>query len=225
VGYTYHTITSNGTIPTLSAVLDEGPFELIYTSDILINPNGPQQNWVLDSSYLSCTAELILPFYCYADNFTVSDTLDLVFEDILGADDEGALDWNDVKKMQLRLIADNGLPVEMFGQVYFTDSLYNIIDSLYLDPENAFLASGYIDFSLPETHPDHGRVLEKRRTIRDSELTGQRIQHMIAEEARKVILKARSNTAGAAGQELVRFYPEYELKLKLSAKLDTQIDL
>ena len=224
-GTTLHTITSQGTIPSLSTVLQEGPFELLYETNVQINPLGNVQNWLLDSSYLACTAELFLPFYCYADNFAIADTIDLDFASILGNDGEGPIDWQDVKRMQLRLVADNGLPIEMFGQVYFTDSLYNVIDSLYFDSNSAFLASGFIDFSLPPSHPDHGRVLSETRTIRDSELTRDEITVLLNENAKKVILKARSNTSGASTQELVRFYPEYELKMKLSAKIDTQIEL
>lgn len=224
-GTTLHSITSQGTIPSLSTVLQEGPFELLYETNIQINPNGNAMNWLLDSSYLACVAELFLPFNCYADNFAMADTLDLNFEGILGNDGEGPIDWQDVKRMQLRLVADNGLPIELFGQVYFTDSLFNVIDSLYYDSNSAFLASGYIDFSLDESHPDHGRVLNETRTIRDSELTRDEIRVLIDQQAKKVILKARSNTFGAGAQELVRFYPEYELKMKLSAKIDTEIEL
>ena len=225
VAITEHTFSNLGTVPDLTSILDEGPFKLVYTTALTTNPQGLQQNFLLDTSALYCDVDLVLPFYGYADNFSLRDTLDLDIADELGVGEEDVLSWEDIKRVTIRLIADNGLPVDVEGQVYFADSLNTIIDSLFVDHFEMIIQRGFVDFGLDPNDPNYGKVTAPTWKITDIILTKEQVKYLIDHGSTKVILNSRANTNESYNGEVVRFYPEYNLNLKLSAKVDTDIDL
>lgn len=221
---TTHVITNDGVAPQLNTLLDEGPFTLLYTGGAEINPNGYDNNFLLDTSRLLCRAEIVLPFYGYANNFTQADTLNLDLADALGTDEDDVLTVEDIERATIRLIADNGLPIEVGTQVYFADSLHNVLDSLFAPgPFENILDQGYIDFSLPESDPNSGKVLSATRKITDMTMTGEQLRYLIDNESTKVIVKSFGHTNLAPGQ-MVKFFPEYNIGIKLSAKVDFDIN-
>ena len=222
---TTHSFTNAGTSPTLTEILDEGPFELIYTSTLTTNPEGPIQNFLQDTSEVSCRVDMILPFFGFADNFSLKDTSSLDISAELGVGDEEELDWEDVEKVTIRIIATNGLPIQLEGQLYFTDSLHNVIDSLFNNQYEAIFQQGFVDFSLPTNDPNYGRVLTPTQKITDVVISRDKLRKLVDEEATRIILTSRANTNAASNGEIVRFYPEYNLKLKVSAKIDTDISI
>jgi hypothetical protein len=222
---TLHSFTNAGTTPSLTEILDEGPFELIYTSNLTTNPDGPQQNFLIETSSISCSVDMILPFFGFADNFSLADTLELDLAEELNVGEENDFDWDDVKKLTIRLIADNGLPIQLEGQLYFTDSLNNVVDSLFNNQFEAIFQQGFVDFSLPTTDPNYGRVISPTRKITDVVISREKLQFLIDNDVKKAILTSRANTNQAANGEVVRFYPEYNVRLKVSAKLDLDINI
>ncbi len=225
---TEHTITNQGTTPALSEVMDEGPFRLIYSAESTTNPNGVQQNFILDTSKVACRANIVLPIYGYADNFAYTDTLDLDLEKELGLDDSDNenLTADDISKVTLRLLVDNGLPVDIGTQIYYLDSNNVVLDSLFSENQvNNIIQSGLVDFSLSESDPDFGRVTTSTRTVTDVEMTSAKLNKLIDEHSAKVVLKGIAFTNSASSGELVRIYPEYNFRMKLSAKIDTNINL
>ncbi len=225
---TTHTITNQGTSPSLSEMLDEGPFKIIYNSEITKNPGGETENFVMDTSRLALRADIILPFYGYADNFTIADTLDLDLEEELGLVDpnpDEVLSYEDIERVTLRIAVDNGLPVEIGLQLLLLDSLNNTVDSVFtnLDYENIF-ESGVIDFSLPPSDPNYGKVIQNTKRTTNIVITQQDIQYWLDHEVKKIIVRANGNTEMSSSQQLVKIFPEYDLDVKVSAKVDTQID-
>jgi hypothetical protein len=222
---TLHSFTNAGTTPSLTEILDEGPFELIYTSSLTTNPDGPQQNFLIDTSSVSCHVDMILPFFGFADNFSLADTLDLDLADELNVGEENDFDWDDVKKLTIRMIADNGLPIQLEGQLYFIDSANNVVDSLFNNQFEAIFQQGFVDFSLPTTDPNYGRVISPTRKITDVVISREQLKFLIDNDVKKAILTSRANTNQASNGEIVRFYPEYNVRLKVSAKLDLDINI
>lgn len=225
---TTHTINNEGTSPTLSAMLDEGPFKVIYNSEIAMNPGGETDNFLLDTSRISARADIILPFYGYADNFTISDTLALDLEDALGlsdADPDEVLNYEDIERVTLRIRVDNGLPVDIGLQLVLLDSLNNTVDSVFTnqDYSNIF-ESGVIDFSLPSSDPDHGKVVQNTIKTTNIVIMQQDIQFWLDNQVKRILVRAFGNTDMAGDQELIKLYPEYNLDVKISAKVDTQVD-
>ncbi len=225
---TSFSITNEGTNPTLSDMMDDGPFNLIYSIDANTNPLGFMNNFIEDTSSVKCFADVILPFYGYADNFALADTSDADIESIMGLDDteESNLDAEDIEKVTIRLVVDNGLPVDVGVQVYFMDTLDVLVDSLFENtPYNFIFNAGFVDFSLPDSNPNHGRVISDTRTVSDIILTQEKIQFLVDNNAKKVVLKTIANTNSASSGEVIKIYPEYEVSVKVSAKIDTDIDL
>ncbi|NNE55815.1 MAG: hypothetical protein HKN32_07340, partial [Flavobacteriales bacterium] len=85
-------------------------------------------------------------------------------------------------------------------------------------------APGEIDFTLPESDPNFGKVLSPTRKITDITLTGKQVSDLVDLGAKKIIYRSRGNTSSAP-EEVVKFFPEYTLDIKLSAKVDTNINL
>lgn len=225
VVFTEHAFTNEGTTPDLTSILDEGPFELIYSSGLTTNPDGYQQNFLMDTSAISCKVDLVLPFYGYADNFALKDTMNLDLADELGVGEDDVLSWEDIDRVTIRLIADNGLPIEVAGQVYFADTLNTVIDSLFDDHFETVFSQGFVDFSLDPMDADYGKVTAPTRKITDVIMTREKIGKLIDENSQKVIFSAIGNTNESADGEVVKFYPEYNLDLKISAKIDTDVNL
>lgn len=226
IALTEHRIDNSNTSPPLSDMLSEGPVDLIYTADGTTNPEGYSYNFILDTSKVSCDATVILPLYGSVDGYRFSDTLDVDLETDLGLGDGGAFSIDDILSAQLRIIADNGLPIETRLQVVFLDSLMNATDSLFMGQNDVpVISAGIIDHNLPDSHPDHGRVIAPTRAITDVILTNNRLEELIDGDIRHLIIKLVGNTDAASEGELVRFYPEDRFGVKLSAKLETEIDL
>ena len=226
VNETVHTIDNSGTSPSLSQLLEEGPADLVYNSEITTNPQGYTQNFILDTSSLSINAEVVLPLFLYADNFTFTDTMDVDLDDALDLDSEEVISDEDIEAVTLRLVADNGLPVDLLTQVYLTDSNSVVLDSLFgVGGMETILQSGLVNFSLSVNDPDYGKVYAETRTVTDVILTQDQIDLIREGNVHKVIIRAVANTSQAGSGEYVKFYPEYSLGIKLSGKVDTNIEL
>ncbi len=225
VAVTEHRIDDSNTNPMLSDMLSEGPVDLIYEAEGLTNPNGYSYNFILDTSKVTCDATVILPLFGFVDGYRFSDTLDIDLGDGLGLEDE-SLNTDDIKSALFRVITDNGLPMETAFQLVFLDSTYAVVDSLFTGQDTQLLLSpGQIDYSLPITDSNHGRVMFPTRTITDIFISKERLDELLDGEISYMVIRLIGSTGGVGDGELVRFYPEDRLKVQLSAKLETEIDL
>ncbi len=226
VGVTTHIISNANTVPTLTDLLDEGPSNVVYSAVATTNPNGVTQNFLLDTSKVWCDGRIILPFYGYADNFTLVDTTDADIEEMLGIDSSSNISVEDVEQVLVRLIVDNGLPTEAGVQLYFADTNGVIIDSLFqqVGYENIF-EPGLVNFNLPVSDPNYGKVYESTRKITDIVITQDLLQKLLDNESKKIIYKGIGYTSGAGSQLDVKIFPEYTIGIKVSAKVDLMVDL
>lgn len=223
---TYHTIDNSGTSPTLTEMLDIGTSKLVYTADATTNPNGVDENWIIHDSHVSCTAQIVLPMYLQANNFEFIDTIDVDLANILNVDnsDPNSIDVNDVEKVTLRILVDNGLPLDVGAKLYFADTLNNVLDSLWItDSYQYIFSSGTTNFSVPESDPNYGRVTSSTSTFTDFILTSEKLNELIDQGSKRLIIKTIGNTASADAGEYVKFYPEYNVNVKVSAKIDLNI--
>ena len=224
---TSHIIDNTNTSPVLSDVLDENPRTIVYTSSATSNPSGLANNFILGDASVWCDTEVILPLYGWARNFTLSDTTDLDIASVLGIDSSSNLTVEDVEQAMLRIIVDNGLPVDAGVQLYFADTNFVVIDSVFNvvgGIENVF-EHGVVDFSLPLSDPNHGKVVQSTRKITDIVVTQDLIQKLINGNAKKLIYKTRGLTNDAYSGQNVKIYPEYNVDIKVSAKVDFNINL
>lgn len=224
IAVTEHRIDNSNTEPSLSDMLSEGPVDLIYTAEGLTNPEGFQYNFIQDTSRISCDATVNLPLYGYVDGYTFSDTLDVNLAVDLGIGE--AISIDDVELVTIRTIFDNGLPLEAGLQVVFLDSLDLAFDSLFTDPfAMPIAAAGMVDHQLDASHPLHGKVQERTRLITDIPMSQERISEILAGNTKRIIVRVLTSTSAASDLELVKFFPEDEIEVQLSAKVETIIAL
>lgn len=224
---TTHIIDNSNTSPMLSDVIDENPTEIVYSSSATSNPSGFTNNFVLGDALVWCDAEVVLPLFGWARNFTLADTTDLDIADVLGIDSSSTITIEDVDQAMIRIIVDNGLPIDAGVQLYFADSNNIVIDSLFQTTggiENVF-EHGIVDFSLPLTDPNHGKVTQTTRKITDVVVTQELIKKLINGNSKKLIYKTRGLTNDANSGQNIKIYPEYNIDIKVSAKVDLNIDL
>ncbi len=221
---TTHIIDNNNTNPTLTALLDEGPGEIVYSSTATTNPNGVSQNFVLGDALVWCDAEVSLPLFGWARNFTLVDTTNFDAASVFGINVSNNLTIDDLDKATVRIIVDNGLPIDAGVQIYFADTNHVLIDSLFTGVENIF-EQGIVDFTLPLTDPNHGKVTQATKKITDIELSQTTIRKLIDNNVKKLIYKAVGLTNNANTGQNVKIYPEYTVDIKVSAKVDLKVDL
>ncbi len=157
------------------------------------------RGFATDSSAISVDLLVELPLYGRANNFTVFDTIDLDLD----------ASNNEVSSVAFRLHSENELPVDIKTQVYFTDSNFNIIDSLNTDFSTPIIASAPID--------SDGNSNGMTEETTDFEITEDRY-YKIANQATKVLLKAAISTTDN-GSKLVRIHADDDFTMKLGVKV------
>jgi len=223
---TEHRIDNSNTSPPLSDLLSEGPVDLIYTADGVTNPEGYTYNFILDTSKVACDATVILPLYASVNGYRFADTLDVDLNLDLGFTEGGTFSIDDVELAQFRIVSDNALPIDLAMQVVFLDEDYLVTDSLFIGEANALiLSAGIIDPSLPESHPDYGRVIFPAHHVQDVSMSPERLEELLNGNVKHVILRVLGNTSEAEDGAIVKFYPEDEVEIQFSAKIETDIDL
>lgn len=225
---TEHTIDNSGVSPDLGTVLDLSNTNIVYTASVTTNPDGYAENFILESSKISCHAQVILPLFLGVDDFTFVDTIAVDLANILNVDENepNSIDVDDVDKVTMRLLVENGFPLDIGAKIYFANEQNNILDSLWITDDYQYIfESAQVDFSQPDTNSDYGRVISSTSSFTDFILTRQKLQTLVDAGSSKLIIKSIGSTADAGSGELVKFYPDYEIKIKVSAKVDLSIDL
>jgi len=187
-------------------IINNTPPYVIYQINAIANPAGvappSAPNFMLDTSNFKVDLEIEMPLYGTAKGFTVQDTVDsFTFEDA------SHLDY-----LLLRSNIDNGFPCDIRIQVYFTDSLYNKLDSLVTGSDQIIMAAAPVDAN--------GKVSAPSSKITDVVMEKDRITKL--KNMKYMLVKADAQT-NDNGQTNVRIYTDYALSVKLSA--DAKINL
>ncbi|MFT5279475.1 MAG: hypothetical protein ACI9P8_001112 [Bacteroidia bacterium] len=197
----YFTGTQNvtpGSNSNIDLVMNANYQDLVYDLDASTNPAGgsPNPNWATANSALEVTADIELPFWGTASNFTIRDTIDFP----IGDADEFR---DNIIEALLRVNTLNGFPVDGALILHFTDSLYNITASV-LNNGELLVRSGTIDAN--------GRVVSQTNENNDIILDTQKINAVFG--AKYIILDAIMNSTNG-GQTAIRLYDDYELQVNL----------
>lgn len=171
-------------------------YELFTSANPTADPS--IRGFATDSSSISVDLLVELPLYGRANNFTVYDTIDL---DLDSGDSQ-------VSSASFRLHTENELPVDINTQVYFTDSNFNIIDSLNSAFNTPIIASAPID--------SDGNSIGMTEASTDFEITEDRYSR-IADQATKILLKAAISTTDD-GIKSVRIHADDDFTMKLGVK-------
>ncbi len=112
----------------LFEALETSPDEISVEVNGSTNPEGyTPMNFMLDTSSLSVSTELLLPMDGYADILFIADTLDFVFGDFYDSPPE------EILRLIFRLNYITQFPVDISTQMYFYNEGGLLLDSLFHD--------------------------------------------------------------------------------------------
>jgi hypothetical protein len=196
VKYEFNNQNSN-----IEDILNNGTKKIIWGLNAISNPDGPTPdlNFITHESELEIQTDITIPLKGYAWDWVFTDTLEINIDE---SPDE-------IKKLTLRLILDNGFPAGGDVQVYMTDSAFQLTDSLFSSPA-PILVSGEID---PE-----GNVIQSTKAITDIVLEGESITHL-TEATHLIIFTGMETTDGSPpDNQVIQIKDDYTLVFKLSLK-------
>ena len=182
-----------------------------YSVRAMGNPDGVQDNFILDTSKLAISIEGLIPIDLRIQDFVLSDTFD--FD--LTSDEDSDFGPDNVDYMMMRMETDNSMPIDLGIQVYFIDTTQNWLrlDSLFGADKDIF-KSGVLNAD--------GRVIRSTNKVTRVELTKTQIGNAL--DANKLMMKVYVETA-EGGTRDVKFYSDYSLDFKLGARLELNVTI
>jgi hypothetical protein len=178
----------------LFEALESSPGSISFGVTAETNPSGNNENFITDSSQYRVKARLILPLYGYADFMLMLDTIRFDFEDFFQNPPE------EIKRLAFRLNFTNGLPINVYTQMYFTDENYAVLDSIF-DESHLIEAA--------EDNNGDGKVDPLQNDPVEVEFTRTKIDNISG--ARYILLYGSINTTNydMIPPENVKFYKDY----------------
>ena len=203
----YSEIPINKDNSNIVEAMESSPNHLNYTATAKTNAAGPTgpYNFVTDSSNMDLGIEIVLPLWVKAEGFSLEDTLDFDFKKEISAD----IDM--VEYFRLTFDADNGIPLETKLQVYFADTTYTVLDSLFKDNE-VFLEPAVL---VGESNSD------PVKTIKRVEFTKAELEKI--KRSKYLFVRASVNTP-STGNGYFKFYSYYGIDFKISAKAEFRVN-
>ena len=202
----YPNINQVGNPRTTTLILDKSnsnivgvtsgiPYQMDYALKAQANPNNNMAitNHLTDSVQLAIDVEASIPLYGSARGFTFENEFDI--------DTDGL---EDVEKAGMKIVAENGFPIDIAVQIYFLDEDDNILDSLF-ENQKRLMDAAQIDGS--------GSVTNRTITENQFEIEEDRFE-LIRNEATQIRLTTSIETPDG-GETPVRIYNYYDLIVKI----------
>ncbi len=165
----------------------------------------PVQHFVLDTSKLNVSLEVLLPLDFKSGGFSISDTLDF---ELVDEESEN----NPVERLQLTLTTLNELPVELGVQLYLMDGMYEVIDSVF-DAETLILSGSQVDAEGRTAQPGEATAV----VVIDSDLIDK------LDQVAYLLMEAKMITSGG-GDQFVKLYSDYSLDYEISISANLRIN-
>ncbi|MFC2175948.1 hypothetical protein ACFLR1_03140 [Bacteroidota bacterium] len=169
-----------------------------------VNPNGPAENFASKNSSVEVVADVELPFYGFADHFTITDTIEVPFNEAEGFADK-------VERALLRINCVSHFPADGLLKLYFVDENYQVIDSVLTEDDAFIIESGKVK----EIEPDVFKVIETTNTNNDIELDKARIKSLF--DAKYFFLISQFTTTDNAGKN-IKIYLEDDIEMKIGIR-------
>lgn len=195
----------------IRTIVSENPRYVHVTTNAQSNPAGSTQyNFIQDTSRLAVDLEVELPLWGRASWWIMQDTLDFNFSDYYKP---GTVDLHNVDWVKFHLNILNGMPTEAGVQIYLTDSLYNVIDTIFTPQNMEIIASGILGGS--------GKVIAPTRKISDVMYYGSRLANL--QNVKKALVRGYVHTTNI-GATIVRFYSDYAIDVKMGVQVQAKIN-
>ena len=203
------TINLSDEIDGFSNLLEEKPTHIKFTSRGMSNPDGTSgpYNFVTDESQFKVFSELYLPLHLRADSLSMRDTVDLDMSDIIGEDQE------EIKELTAKFKTLNGLPADVDFQVYFLDSTYQMVDTLFNEGNRPVIESASTD--------SEGKVTDLTEKISEMNFDENEINDL--SRVRNAVFEASIKTSDFSADKKVKFYSDYTFKFRMN--IETKINL
>jgi hypothetical protein len=177
-----------------------------YSVRVIANPEGQQDNFILDVSELNVNVEGLVPLHLRIQDVVLTDTFD--FD--LFSDEDTVFGPDNIDNMLIRMETDNFMPLDLGIQIYFIDTSrsWQPLDSLFGEDKNVFL-SGVVNSS--------GRVILATNKVTEVEMSREQIKNVV--DANKLLMKAYIETTDNGSRD-VKFYSDYSLNFKLGTRIE-----
>lgn len=199
------TIELNKDNSNIKDAINDMPHHLHYRFDGHANPTGIYTpNFVLDTSAFKVDIELEMPLYGQAWDFTIQDTIDYEFEQL-----------EEVVYAKFLIDITNGFPIDAGIQIYFADTTYQVIDSLFTYKKEIITAA-------PVGSSPNYRVVERRHKYTEIFLSASRLENI--SKARHMIIAANMATTNT-GTDIVKIYSDYLIDVRLAIQAQLKVNL
>ena len=204
-------ITFNNITPTMSDVINTDPSRIDFTVSGYSDTTVHQAQFITDTSNFKATLEVNLPLWFRAGDFAFEDTVAFDLQNLIGIKN---FTPEMIKDVFIRLVVDNGMPLDVKMQVYFADSNYHVLDSMFTDNAPQ-VASGVLNADF--------RVVQKTQKVNDVEIDNAKITRI--KDTKWAFVKAAITTTQYAQNPTlkVKFYSDYSLHFELYLKAAVKI--
>jgi hypothetical protein len=211
-----HIILDTINFPTIRTIIYNNPrYFYLQTTAMMNPPTTNQYNFVTDTSRFAVNLEVELPLWGRSTKWIMQDTAAFDFSDYYK---DSTVDMHNIDYVKFNINILNAMPTEAGVQLYFTDTLYHIIDSLFTPQNMEIVQSGVTNAQ--------GKVIQATRKITQVTYTGNRLAGLL--HVKKILIRGYINTNNQ-GTTNVRFYSDDYLDVKLGvqvqAHINTQTDL
>ena len=186
----------------ISELLSAQPEELRISVNAVTNPAGTNQyNFIDETALLDVTTRIEIPFELNINNLGAEQSLDF----------SGGADLQDASRLLFRLISENELPMGGEVELIFRDANDNTL--VQVDPVTAFSAAPV---------GADGRTNDVATSTADIVLEEDDIRAI--ENATSIGLVVTLSTTDAQSNQAVKFFEDYELKVKLAVQADVSLN-
>jgi hypothetical protein len=189
--------TNENTGNSMQELFNLKPDKVWFKIKTEVNPNGKTANFFSDTSSLYADLNVKLPLFGHFDHLTLQDTFDFSLNK-----------QNEIESVEFRTKIRNGLPLMARMQVYFTDSLYNILDSL-TGTDNIIIQEAPVD---PATYLPYPGVYG----VKDTSFFLNQARMDNLSNARRILVRSVMNSTGD-GQVFVKIKAAQLLNIDFSA--------
>ncbi len=204
IGQSATTNIPSTTSNDLANAINISPKKIIYKVTGKANPaNNPLiQNFVIDTSKFNVSINVELPLEGKVGGFVLQDTLEMELDKI-----------KDVKELSFRINTTNAFPLGANVQVYFTDNLFHVLDSMITNGADVIQA-GIVN-------PTTQLVVTPSSKLTEVSISNERLRKI--ENTKKLIIKARLTSYGYPAQVIKITNNDYiDVKLGMKAKVNIQ---
>lgn len=190
------TITFDRTNSNIVELLNSQPQQVIYDLAVVVNPNeiSNEAGFITTDSKIKVTIQTEVPVHGTLSDLTVEKTVETDFNDA-----------DELTHAEFKLIAENGLPINVDLQFYFLDEDESIMDSLFTEVVHPLNAAS-VD--------SEGNVTQDAKMVTTVSIPADRMN--LLKYSKNMMMKAGMSTSND-GTSPVKMNSEQTLNIKLGA--------